>query len=296
MKVLVTGALGQLGSDVMCELDRRGYDYVGTGVEDTADNGFRYRQLDITDRNAVFDVIREERPDAVLHLAAWTAVDAAEDRENRDAVYAVNVSGTRYLAEACKDTGAKMLYISTDYVFGNDSTKPRDPDDKNFAPVNYYGETKLGGEIAASEELEELFVVRISWVFGKHGNNFVRTMLEAGKKYPELRVINDQVGSPTYTRDLAVLLADIAESDKYGFYHATNEGEYISWYDFAVEIFKAAGYDTKVIPVTTEEYGFSKALRPHNSRMDKKKLAEKGFCPLPHWRDALRRYLEEING
>lgn len=301
MKVFVTGVGGQLGHDVMCELFSRGIECVGTditekysGIAGTAVENLPYVSLDITDSAAVERVIYELRPDAVIHSAAWTAVDAAEAEENREKVMAVNVRGTENIARACKAVDAKMIYISTDYVFSGQGNEPWKADCKEFAPLNVYGESKLLGEKAVSETFEKFFIVRIAWVFGKNGGNFIKTMLNVGKKFPELRVVNDQIGTPTYTLDLSRLLADMVMSEKYGFYHATNEGGYISWYDFACEIFKMAGYDTKVNPVTTAEYGVSAAARPFNSRLDKSKLTEMGFEPLPDWKDALGRYLKEI--
>lgn len=289
MKVLVTGVGGQLGYDVMNELKKRGYEDVGCDITDGADI-----VLDIMDNVAVSNVISEVSPDVVIHCAAWTAVDAAEDEENIPKVYAVNVNGTKNLAEACKKTNCKMIYISTDYVFDGQGTDPWKPDCKEYGPLSVYGKSKLEGELAVAELLEKFFVVRISWVFGKNGKNFIKTMLNVGKKYPEVRVVNDQIGTPTYTYDLARLLVDMAESEKYGYYHATNEGGYISWYDFTCEIFRQVGYKTKVTPVTTEEYGLSKAARPFNSRLDTSKLIENGFEPLHEWKDALSRYLKEI--
>lgn len=302
MKVLVTGVAGQLGHDVMNELAKRGYDGIGTdiadsysGVQDnTAVVGMSYVQLDITDAESVEKTIKEIKPDVVVHCAAWTAVDAAEDDENRDKVFAVNVEGTKNIARICKEIDAKMVYTSTDYVFDGQGTEPWKPDCKEYAPLNIYGQSKLDGELAVSEILDKYFIVRIAWVFGTNGNNFIKTMLKVGKKFDTLRVVNDQIGTPTYTYDLARLLVDMIETDKYGYYHATNEGGYISWYDFACEIFRQAGYSTNVNPVTTEKYGISKAKRPFNSRLDKTKLVENGFTPLPDWRDALKRYLDEI--
>ena len=293
MKVFVTGVHGQLGFDVVGELKRRGIEAVGSDIADSAEPD--YVKLDITDSAAVLKVIESVKPDAVIHPAAWTAVDAAEDEENIPKVYAVNEKGCENIAKACKSVGCKMLSISTDYVFDGQGERPWQPDDKNYAPISVYGDSKLKGELAVSRTLDKFFIVRIAWVFGKNGKNFVRTMLNVGKKYPEVRVVNDQIGTPTYTLDLARLLVDMVLTDKYGYYHATNEGGYISWYDFTCEIFKQAGYDTKVIPVTTAEYGLSKAKRPFNSRLDKSKLKENGFEPLPDWKDALSRYLEEIN-
>ncbi len=250
--------------------------------------------LDITDGDAVSKTVAEINPDALIHCAAWTAVDAAEDEENKQKVFAINENGTANLAKACRDIDCKMLYISTDYVFDGQGNTPWQADCKDYAPLNVYGDSKLKGELAVFETLDKYFIVRIAWVFGKNGNNFIKTMLNIGKKYDTLRVVNDQIGTPTYTFDLARLLADMVETDKYGYYHATNEGGYISWYDFACEIFRQAGYDTKIIPVTTAEYGLSKAARPFNSRLDKSKLAANGFEPLSDWKDALARYLKEI--
>lgn len=302
MKVLVTGVNGQLGHDVMNELNKRGHEGIGSdlkpvysGMADgSAVTKMPYISMDITDEEKVKKVIHEIHPDAVIHCAAWTAVDMAEDDDKVDAVRRVNADGTRNIAETCKTIDGKMLYLSTDYVFDGQGTTPWKPDDKNYRPLNVYGKTKLEGELAVAEMLRRYFIVRIAWVFGKNGNNFVRTMLKVGKTHDTLRVVNDQVGTPTYTYDLARLLVDMVETDKYGYYHATNEGGYISWYDFACEIFRQAGYTTKVIPVTTAEYGLSKAKRPFNSRLDKSKLVENGFTPLPDWKDALRRYLVEI--
>lgn len=302
MKVLVTGVAGQLGHDVMNELAKRGYDGIGSdiaesyaGVQDgTAVTSMPYVRLDITEEASVKKTISEINPDVVVHCAAWTAVDAAEDEENKDKVFAINVNGTRFIAESCKSIAAKMVYISTDYVFDGQGTAPWTADCKDYAPLNVYGKTKLEGELAVSRTLDNYFIVRIAWVFGVNGNNFIKTMLNVGKKFDTLKVVNDQIGTPTYTSDLARLLVDMIETDKYGYYHATNEGGYISWYDFACEIFKQAGYTTKVNPVTTEEYGISKAKRPFNSRLDKSKLSENGFELLPTWKDALQRYLKEI--
>lgn len=284
MKALVTGVKGQLGYDVVNELQQRGHEAIGVDIE----------EMDITDAECVNRVITESAPDVVIHCAAWTAVDAAEDAENIPKVRAVNAAGTQHIADACKQLGCRMIYISTDYVFSGQGTEPWTPDCKDFAPLNIYGQTKLEGELAVANTLDKFFIVRIAWVFGKNGNNFIKTMLNVGKKHDTIRVVNDQIGTPTYTYDLARLLADMAESEKYGYYHATNEGGYISWYDFACEIFRQAGYSTRVVPVTTEEYGLSKAARPFNSRLDKSKLTENGFTPLPDWRDALGRYLKEI--
>ena len=281
MKVLVTGVKGQLGFDVVNELNKRGHNAVGVDVE----------EMDVTDGKRVSDVIQDVKPEAVIHCAAWTAVDAAEDNEEK--VRAINAVGTENIAKECKKLGCKMMYISTDYVFDGKGDKPWQPDCKDYKPLSVYGKTKLEGEIAVSSILEKYFIVRIAWVFGKNGKNFVRTMLNVGKTHDTVKVVNDQIGTPTYTYDLARLLVDMIETDKFGYYHATNEGGYISWYDFAVEIYRQAGYNTKVIPVSTQEYGLSKAARPFNSRLDKSKLIENGFKPLPVWQDALSRYLKE---
>ena len=322
MRVFVTGVNGQLGHDCVEELRRRGYEAIGSdvqpasavaaaspegvqhasavaaasseGVQHASAAAAEYVQLDITDQAAVMRTIEGWKPDAVIHCAAWTAVDAAEDEENRGKVHAINADGTRYMAQAAQKAGAKMVYISTDYVFDGQGERPWQPDDTNYAPLNVYGQSKLDGELAVREIMERYFVVRIAWVFGVNGNNFIKTMLRLGQNHDTLRVVNDQIGTPTYTYDLARLLVDMIETDRYGFYHATNEGGYISWYDFAVEIFRQAGMKTKVIPVTTAEYGLSKAARPFNSRLDKSKLVSAGFRPLPEWKDALARYLEAI--
>ena len=287
MKVLVTGVGGQLGHDVMNELKKRGHEAVGTDVQGACD-----LTLDITDAAAVAETLRQIRPDALIHCAAWTAVDAAEDQEAL--VRSINGAGTANLAAACKESGAKMMYISTDYVFDGQGDTPWQPDCKAYKPLNVYGQTKLEGELAVANSLEKYFIVRIAWVFGKNGKNFVKTMLALSQKYNTLRVVCDQIGTPTYTFDLARLLVDMIETEKYGYYHATNEGGYISWYDFSCEIFRQAGRSTKALPVTTAEYGLSRAARPFNSRLDKSKLSEAGFTPLPHWQDALARYLREI--
>ncbi|MBF1256019.1 dTDP-4-dehydrorhamnose reductase [Stomatobaculum longum] len=300
MRALVTGVAGQLGHDVVNELLRRGEEVIGSdlaatysGVQDgTAVTTCRYVPLDITDRAAVERVMREVKPDVLIHCAAWTAVDAAEDADKRELVQKINGLGTEYLAAACREIDAKMMYISTDYVFSGQGTAPWEPDSRDFDPQNVYGMTKLYGEEAVRQQLSKYFIVRIAWVFGVNGNNFIKTMLRVGATHPELRVVDDQIGTPTYTLDLAVLLADMVETEKYGTYHATNEGGYISWYEFAKAIFEEAGMDTKVTPVTTAEYGQSKAMRPFNSRLEKKKLREQGFTPLPDWRDALHRYVK----
>ncbi len=299
MKVFVTGVGGQLGHDVMNELHKRGYEGIGSdiapqysGAQDgSAVTTMPYIQLDITDAAAVSRVLREVKPDAVVHCAAWTAVDAAEDAENQPKVRAINAEGTANIAAVCKELDCKMVYISTDYVFNGQGEMPWQPDCKDYAPLNYYGQTKLEGELAVSSRLEKYFIVRIAWVFGKNGKNFIKTMLKLGETHDTLRVVNDQVGTPTYTLDLSRLLVDMIETEKYGYYHATNEGGYISWYDFACAIFKTAGMHVNVLPVTTAEYGESKAKRPFNSRLDKSKLKENGFQPLPDWRNALERYI-----
>ena len=301
MKYLVTGVNGQLGHDVMNELNKRGYEGVGSDIApnysgiiyDSSVVNMPYISLDITDEEAVKRVISDIKPDVVIHCAAWTAVDMAEDDDKVEKVFAVNTKGTTYIAKACKEIDCKMLYISTDYVFDGQGTKPWDPDCKDYKPLNIYGQSKLDGELAVSSILDKYFIVRIAWAFGLNGNNFIKTMINIGKKYSEVRVVNDQIGTPTYTYDLARLLVDMCETDKYGYYHATNEGGYISWYDFCCEFYKQYGLKTKIIPVTTEEYGLSKAARPFNSRLDKRKLVENGFKPLPTWQDAVSRYLQE---
>ena len=303
MKVFVTGVNGQLGHDVMNELNKRGYEGLGSdiaecysGVADgSAVTTMPYVSLDITDEEKVKKVIEEYKPDAIVHCAAWTAVDMAEDDDKVEKVRAINADGTKYIAEACKEIDSKMVYISTDYVFNGQGERPWQPDDKNYEPLNVYGQTKLEGELNVSGMLDKYFIVRIAWVFGLNGKNFIKTMVNVGKSHDEVRVVNDQIGTPTYTLDLSVLLVDMIETDKYGYYHATNDdnGEYISWYDFTKEIYRQAGMNTKVIPVSTEEYGLSKAKRPFNSRLDKSKLIENGFKPLPSWKDALGRYLKD---
>ncbi len=295
MRVFVTGVGGQLGYDVMNELAKRGHEGIGSDIREESSFS-NYKRLDITDPEAVDKVISEVKPDAVIHCAAWTAVDDAEDEDKKPLVKRINVDGTRNIASVCKKLGIKMMYISTDYVFDGQGTEPWKPDCKAYAPQNYYGETKLGGELAVSEALGKFFIVRIAWVFGQNGKNFIRTMLSlADRGLKELKVVDDQIGTPTYTYDLARLLVDMIETEKYGYYHATNEGGYISWADFAEEIFRQAGREMVVHRVTTAEYGASKAKRPFNSRLDKSKLPENGFRPLPEWKDALRRYLEILN-
>ena len=302
MKVFVTGVAGQLGHDVVNALSARGHQAIGSDIAPVysgADDGSAvttcpYLPLDITDGDAVRSVLEELRPDGVIHCAAWTAVDLAEEEENLSKVRAINATGTQNIAQVCKALDCKLIYISTDYVFDGQGTQPWQADCKNYNPLNVYGQTKLEGELAVSGLLEKYYIVRIAWVFGRNGKNFIKTMLNVGKKYDTVRVVNDQVGTPTYTLDLSRLLVDMIETDRYGYYHATNEGGYISWYDFTCEIFRQAGYSTQVIPVTTAEYGLSKAARPFNSRLDKRKLTENGFVPLPSWQDALSRYLKEI--
>lgn len=302
MKFFVTGVGGQLGHDVMNELLKRGHEGVGSDIQmaysGIIDNSpvskAPYVPLDITDADAVERVVTAVNPDAVIHCAAWTAVDLAENAENQEKVRAINAGGTQNIANVCKKLNCKMTYISTDYVFDGQGVVPWKPDCKDYKPLNVYGQTKLEGELAVSQTLEKYFIVRIAWVFGLNGKNFIKTMLNVGKTHDTVRVVNDQIGTPTYTLDLARLLIDMNETDKYGYYHATNEGGYISWYDFTKEIYRQAGYTTQVVPVTTAEYGLSKAARPFNSRLDKSKLVEAGFTPLPTWQDALRRYLQEI--
>lgn len=311
MKILVTGVAGQLGHDVMNNLTARGHEGIGSdlaekynGIADgSAVTTAPYISMDITDRASVAKNLLEINPDAVIHCAAWTAVDAAEDEDKKETVHAVNAVGAENVAAACKQLGCKMMYISTDYVFDGQGTTPWEADCKDYKPLNVYGETKLEGELSVSENLDKYFIIRIAWVFGLSGKNFIKTMLQVAKTHDTINVVNDQIGTPTYTFDLARLLVDMIETDKYGYYHATNEGGYISWYDFTKEIFRQAtamGHSeyseehVTVNPVTTAEYGCSKAARPFNSRLDKSKLAENGFTPLPDWRDALKRYLEEI--
>ena len=301
MVVFVTGVGGQLGHDCVNELVKRGHKAIGSDIQakysgvldGSAATKMPYIQLDITDEKAVKEAVERIRPDVIIHCAAWTAVDAAEDEENKPKVRAINADGTRYIAEAAKAVDAKMLYLSTDYVFDGKGERPWQPDDKDYDPLNYYGETKLEGEKAVTSILEKWFIVRIAWVFGLNGKNFIKTMIGVGKTHDSVRVVDDQIGTPTYTRDLARLLVDMIETEKYGFYHATNEGGYISWADLAEEAYHAAGMNVKVNRVTTVEYGLSKAARPENSRLDKKKLTENGFIALPDWKDAVARYIRE---
>ena len=303
MKVFVTGVNGQLGHDVMNELAKRGHIGIGSDIapeyagvaDDSAVTKMSYVSLDITDSSKVSEIIKSLKPDAVVHCAAWTAVDLAEDEDKKEKVRDINVNGTKYIAEACKEVDAKMVYLSTDYVFDGQGEKPWKPDDSNYKPLNVYGQTKLDGELAVSSILDKYFIVRIAWVFGLNGKNFIKTMVNVAKNHDEVRVVNDQIGTPTYTLDLAVLLIDMIETNKYGYYHATNDdgGNYISWYDFTKEIYSQANINTRVIPVSTQEYGLSKAKRPFNSRLDKSKLIENGFNLLPTWQDAVSRYLKE---
>ena len=299
MRVLVTGANGQLGHDVVNELIKRGHKVIATDVVDSLEMAVdRYKRhyefypMNIVSSVVVEDTVSKTRPEAIIHCAAWTAVDAAEEEENKQKVYNINVVGTRNIAEAAKRYDCKVLYLSTDYVFNGKGEDPWDPDDKSYAPLCYYGQTKLEGEFAIAE-LKKFFIVRIAWVFGLNGKNFIKTMINVGRTHDEVRVVNDQIGTPTYTYDLSRLLVDMIETDKYGYYHATNEGGYISWYEFCLEIYKQAHIKTRVISVSTADYGLSKARRPFNSRLDKSKLSENGFERLPDWRDALRRYLKE---
>ena len=305
MKVLVTGVNGQLGHDMMLELKKRGHEPIGSGSgpeyhgnDDVA--AMPYEQMNITDAGNVQTLLKRLQPDAVVHCSAWTAVDAAEEEENREKVFSLNVSGTRNIAEACRDIGARMVYLSTDYVFDGQGIRPWQPDDRNYAPLNVYGQSKLEGELAVRETLERSFIVRTAWVFGRNGKNFIRTMLNVARTHDTVRVVDDQIGTPTYTVDLARLLTDMLETERYGTYHATTAetepGGYISWYDFTCEIYRQAGLKVKVIPVSTEEYGLSRAKRPFNSRLDKSKLQQEGFQPLPDWKDALSRYLKELDG
>ncbi len=282
MKVLVTGVKGQLGYDVMRELAKRGIEGIGVDID----------EMDITDFESVDRVITDANPDAVIHCAAWTAVDAAEDEDKKEKVRLVNVEGPRNIAKVCKKLDIKMIQISTDYVFDGQGERPWEPDDPT-GPVSVYGLTKRDGEEAVKELLDKFFIVRIAWVFGINGKNFVKTMLNVAKTHDTLTVVNDQWGSPTYTYDLARLLVDMIQTDKYGIYHATNEG-FTNWYEFAVAIFKEAGVNVTVKPVTTAEYGISKAARPFNSRMSKDKLDACGFKRLPAWEDALKRYIQEL--
>lgn len=294
MKVLVTGLSGQLGYDVALHLIQRGHRVIGTSRSKMTDikEIDKYIPLDITDSGKLNSLILSEKPDAVIHCAAWTAVDAAEDHPKE--VFEINEKATRIIAEACKEVEVKLLYLSTDYVFSGDGNRPWTAEESDYAPLNVYGQSKLAGEMAIKENIKRYYIVRIAWVFGSHGNNFVKTMLKLADQHEKLTVVDDQIGSPTYTHDLARLLVDMIESDKYGTYHVTNTGGYISWADFAKEIFKQTGKNVQVIPVTTAEYGKSKAKRPFNSRLNQDKLVEQGFKLLPPWQDALSCYLREI--
>ena len=306
MRVFVTGVAGQLGHDCVIELEKRGHRSIGSDISpvpsylpprteplgvETPDPS--YVQLDITNEQLVKKTIEELKPDVIIHCAAWTAVDAAEDPANQEKVHKINAEGTAYIALAAKAVDAKMVYISTDYVFDGQGERPWQPDDKNYAPLNYYGQTKLEGELAVAKNLDKFFIVRIAWVFGLNGKNFIKTMINVGKTHDTVRVVDDQIGTPTYTKDLARLLVEMVETEKYGYYHATNEGGYISWADLAEEAYRAAGMDVRVERVTTAEYGLSVAARPYNSRLDKSKLVENGFKPLPDWKDAVARYIKE---
>ncbi len=305
MKIFVTGVGGQLGHDVVNEAIKRGHEVIGSDIADTysgvadesAVTAAPYIKLNITDEAGVSETITKIKPDAIIHCAAWTAVDAAEDPDNKEKVHAINALGPGYIARAARNVSAKMMFISTDYVFDGTGETPRAADNTDYNPLNYYGKTKLEGELAVSSLSEKFFIVRIAWVFGLNGKNFIKTMINVGKTHDEVRVVNDQIGTPTYTFDLARLLVDMIETEKYGYYHATNseseENGYISWYDFCCEIYKQYGLKTKVIPVSTAEYGLSKAARPYNSRLDKRKLSDNGCMPLPTWQDAVRRYLQE---
>lgn len=294
-KILITGANGQLGRDLMHELTSRKIQCIASDIQEnySGSEQCEYIKLDITDSEAVNNALRSAMPERIIHCAAWTAVDAAEEESNHAKVHAINSLGTENISKTCAEIDAIMTYISTDYIFDGTGTRAWKPDDENYSPLNYYGQTKLEGELAVKKYLQKFFIVRIAWVFGNNGNNFVRTMLKLSQTHDTLRVVNDQIGTPTYTPDLSRLLADMNETQKFGIYHATNEGGFISWYDFAREIFSQAGVNVNVIPVTTEEYGLSKAKRPYNSRLDKSKLLTEGFTPLPDWKDALRRYLAD---
>lgn len=298
MKVFVTGVCGQLGHDLTETLKARGHHVIGSDISPAPAGEFcvaSYIRADITDAAEIGKVISDLQPDAIIHCAAWTSVDAAEEKENRAIVFRVNGDGTRNIAAAARDVGAKMVYISTDYVFDGQGQQPWEADCKTFAPLNVYGNSKLRGERSVSELLEKYFIVRTAWLFGINGGNFINTMLRVGKDRSAVTVVDDQIGTPTYTEDLSRLLADMIETDRYGFYHATNSeetpGAYISWADLAEEIYRIAGYNTRVQRVTTAEYGLNKAVRPFNSRLDKSKLQINGFRPLPGWKDAVKRYI-----
>ena len=298
MKIFITGTAGQLGYDCVLEATHRGYTVIPSDVvigpfSEWGTHGLAFHQLDITKAEEVQKTMEAYRPDAIIHCAAWTNVDGAEDPANRDKVFLINETGTKNIAEAAKAIDGKMIYISTDYVYDGAGTEPWNPACKDFAPLNVYGASKLAGEKAVTSLLKKFFIVRIAWVFGLNGKNFIKTMINVGKTHPEVRVVSDQIGTPTYTKDLARLLVDMVETDNYGFYHATNEGGYISWADLAEEAYRVAGMDVKVNRVSTAEYGASIAARPFNSRLDKSKLVEAGFKLLPDWKDAVKRYIEE---
>lgn len=301
MRFFVTGVGGQLGYDVMNNLLRRGHEGIGSDIA-PAYSGLRdespvataqYVPLDITDASAVEEALSRAAPDVVVHCAAWTAVDMAEDEKNIGKVWDINVNGTRNIASACKSLGCKLIYISTDYVFSGAGSQPWQPDCKDYSPINVYGRSKLEGELAVAGTMEKYYIVRIAWAFGINGSNFIKTIVNLGHQRDTVRVVCDQIGTPTYTFDLARLLVDMGEREQYGYYHATNEGGYISWYEFAREILHQAGCKARAVAVTTEEYGRNRAPRPFNSRLDKGKLLEAGFEPLPAWQDALRRFLAE---
>lgn len=281
MKILVTGYRGQLGYDVVNEATSRGIQAIGVDID----------EMDITNQEQVNTVIKSGNYDAVVHCAAWTAVDKAEEPELFETVKKVNATGTKYIADVCEELDIPMMYFSTDYVFDGEGTTPWNEYDERH-PLNVYGLTKAQGEEFV-EKLKKHFIIRIAWVFGKNGNNFIKTMLRLGKERGAVSVVNDQVGNPTYTYDLAKLVVDMIQTDKYGKYHATNSGDFISWYDFACEIFEQAGMDVKVTPVDSNQFP-AKAKRPKNSRMNQTELDKNGFNRLPAWQDALGRYLKEI--
>ncbi|SJZ77111.1 dTDP-4-dehydrorhamnose reductase [Anaerorhabdus furcosa] len=301
-KIFVTGACGQIGVDVVNELLNRKYEVIATDLCELCDydlltkfnDEIMYFQLDIKNEDILRDVINKVTPDIIIHCAAWTSVDLAEFEENQELVRKINVESTKVLASCAKDLDIKIVYISTDYVFDGEGVDPWKPDCNNYNPLNFYGLTKLYGEMKITNALEKYFIVRTSWVFGKNGKNFIKTILELSKVHNEIKVINDQIGSPTYSFDLSRLIVDMIETDKYGYYHITNEGEYISWYELAKEVFFQKEISTKIIPVSTEQYGVNKAIRPLNSRLNKEKIIENGFKPLPVWKDAVSRFLKEL--
>lgn len=292
MRFLVTGCNGQLGHDVVKEIIKRQHEVIGTDIIKSENSDYPFEVLNITNESDVLGIIKRVNPDVVIHCAAYTVVDAAED--NEELIYNINVKGTENITKACKEIGCKLIYISTDYVFNGKGETPWEADSKEFGPESVYAKTKLEGEHIVSSLLAKYFIVRIQWAFGHGGKNFVKTMINLSKNHKQLRVVSDQIGRPTYTSDVARLLIDMAETDKYGYYHASNEGEYVSWCDFAKAIFKEYGSDCEIIPVTTEEYGLSKAKRPLNSRLDTSKLLSNGFVPLPEWNDALKRFIKEL--